>query len=236
MARIDKTGTLAQTRGRQGGIVVSSNATAGYVSAFKMPRRPRSYEQWISAERFSRFCRLWSELPAADKADWSAEAVSALWTRQDWFGQPYQPSGLNLYVMISMWHARLGLVSGVPLPTGTLPAATVGFTAVTSGGWTTFGTNNVLLTATQSPALSYRYLLFDSDLRRGTGTNEMRGQYRPMDQWDLYGGGTRYLYGGNAADGSCFFRNLVMPWRAVFLTEDLKPAAAITGTYRSPTV
>lgn len=236
MARIDQNGTLAQTRGKQGGVVVSSNASGGYVRSWVMPRRPLTYDQWLTAVQFRNIAKMWSELPAGDKADWSAEAESTVWERADWFGQPYQPSGLNLYMMIWTWYYRLGGTTAAPLPSGSLPVATLNFTVATDGAWTTWANNNILLTASQSPAGSYRYVLFDADLRRGTGSDSMRGNYRPLEQWDLNDGATKTLYGGNAAAGSCFFRNLVMPWRAVFLTEDLKPSPPIIGTYRSPVV
>lgn len=235
MAKLDRAGTLAQTRGKQGGIVVSSNASAAYVRPWAMPRRPRTYEQWLSANRFREAAQRWSEVSAEDKATWSAEAADPLWQRQDWFGQAYQPSGLNLYIMVWMWYWRLGGYTVPPVPSGALPVATLGITVETSGAWTTYADNNILISTTQAPSGSYRYLLFDADLRRGKGSQDMHGNYRPHTQWDLNTGATKTLYGGNAGEGSGYFRDLIMVWRATFLTEDLKAAAPIYGTYRSPT-
>lgn len=236
MAILDKSGTLAQTRGKQGGVVVSSNETAGYVRSWFMPRRPRTYDQWLMASRFRSAVKMWAAMSAEDKAVWNAEALDPLWSRSDWFGQPYQPSGLNLYVMIWMWYYRLGGYTAPPWPSGPLPVATLGFTVETSGAWTSWSNNNILLTASQDPVDSYRYVFFDVDSRRGTGTNDMTGNYRAFTQWDLHDGATKTLYGGNASTGSGWFRNLILIWRAVFLTEDLKPSPPIYGTYRSPTV
>lgn len=123
MAKLDATGTLAQTRGRQGGVVVSSNQSGSYVRAWFMPRNPKTPEQLAWQRNWSEWGRGWAALTAGQRALWQTESGSSTWTRTDWFGQPYQPTGLNLWMMVCAMRTALGLAISSTPPTGTPPAS-----------------------------------------------------------------------------------------------------------------
>jgi hypothetical protein len=128
MGKLDSTGTLAQTRGRQGGLVVSSNSSGGYARAWFMPRNPRTESQLAWARKWQEWIQKWTELTAGQRATWEAAALDATWTRADWFGQTYQPSGLNLWIMIAALRDSLGLALSITAPTGTPPTNAISCT------------------------------------------------------------------------------------------------------------
>jgi hypothetical protein len=121
MGKLDSTGTLAQTRGRQGGVVVSSNQTGSYARAWFMPRVPRTPDQLAWSRNWAQWAKAWAALTDVQRAAWDTASTAATWTRADWFGQTYQPSGFNLWMMIAAMKNSVGVALSATPPSGTPP-------------------------------------------------------------------------------------------------------------------
>jgi hypothetical protein len=101
MAIIDKTSSWYSIRGRVGGLSVSSNAQNSYIRALKPPNPSASPSQAQQRADWSGLFGLWRSLGPVLQGLWNSAAATPTWTRTDWYGNPYQMSGLNLFLAIN---------------------------------------------------------------------------------------------------------------------------------------
>lgn len=180
MAKLDSTGTLSQTRGRTGAIVVSSNASGSYARAWFMPRNPRTPAQLAWQRNWQEWTALWTALSSATRGTWETASAAAVWTRTDWFGQPYQPSGFNLWLMICAIRSALGLTISSSPPSGSVPTGTLtcslGLTnidPVNGGRWCE-------LYLSQSNTSAWAYVEFQTAWMVSANGSARNKPYRPL--------------------------------------------------------
>lgn len=229
MGKLDATGTLAQTRGRQGGLVVSSNQSGSYVRAWFMPRRPKTPAQVAWANKWNNWAKSWTGLSDAERLDWEAESQTATWTRADWFGQTYQPSGLNLWMMIASIRTALGLALSDTPPSGVSPGAAIGCTMNLTPTDPVTGAHLCFLTVTQAAPATWAYAQIETSWLISADGAARNKPYRPFVAQSV---GTNTLIDASARANEicgwlypqtrCWFR-----WRG--LTADLIPGLWQSG-------
>jgi hypothetical protein len=123
MAIIDKTSSWYSIRGRVGGLSVSSNAQSSYIRALRPPVVSASPGQSEQRQAWANIFGLWKSLGPVIQALWIAAAATPAYTRNDWYGNPYQMSGVNLFLSINrISYAALGTYQLTP-PAGAAPSA-----------------------------------------------------------------------------------------------------------------
>jgi hypothetical protein len=117
MATLNKLSVLADLRGKVGGLVVSSNAGAGYVKPFIPPALKRTIYQQLQRGWFAEASQAWTWLDEGDQNDWSDCAASPGYERHDWFGNAYKLTGAQLWVStyLALKRCGLGVPEGPPL-------------------------------------------------------------------------------------------------------------------------
>jgi hypothetical protein len=143
MAKLSEDSTLAGVRGKTGGLVVSSNASGGYVRPWFMPRVPRTPEQTAWSAKFGGWVQAWAMLDNSTQGLWETASGLSVWTRTDWFGQPYQPSGFNLWIMVAAIRDSLGLTPLLTPPSGSAPGGVFNC-LLTLPHWTSTGHAGVM--------------------------------------------------------------------------------------------
>lgn len=125
MGKLSDESILSGVRGKTGGLVVSSNATGGYVRPWFMPRVPRTPEQTAWVAKWNGWVQQWKTLDSGGMAAWSTASEDSVWTRTDWFGQAYQPTGFNLWLIVQSMRDSVGLgVTNTP-PSPVPPAGVI---------------------------------------------------------------------------------------------------------------
>lgn len=123
MARVNSASQVADTRGKIGGTVVSSNAQGAYMKSFVPPTLCRTPAQQAQRAQFARYCEVWQGLTPELHALWNATAALPGYERLDWWGNPYSMSGQNLFLATATLLIRVGVpvplvppLSGIPPP------------------------------------------------------------------------------------------------------------------------
>lgn len=123
MAVIDKSSSWYAIRGKVGGLCVSSNGQASYIKALKPPSRSASPLQTKQRSEWSSLFGLWRSLGAVIQGLWATAAAGPSYTRYDWFGQPYQMTGMNLFFSINRVSFQCFGTYQIAPPAAGLPAA-----------------------------------------------------------------------------------------------------------------
>lgn len=180
MAKLDSTGTLSQTRGRTGGLVVSSNQSGSYARAWFMPRNPKTPAQLAWQRNWQAWASIWTGYSSAVRDTWDVQSAEPVWERTDWFGQPYQPTGYNLFMMICAIRTALGLTLSSSPPSGTVPSGTLAATMDLTGSDPVTGAKICLLTMTQSNTNDWDYIEFQGSWLVSANGSARNKPYRPL--------------------------------------------------------
>ena len=88
---------LTAMSGSVGGLTFSHNRGGAYVRDRAIPTQPNTFQQVIIKAIFGTLSGLWSSLlTAAQRDDWDLYAAATPLT--DKLGQPFFPTGLNMYI------------------------------------------------------------------------------------------------------------------------------------------
>lgn len=182
MGKLSQDSTLAGLRGKVGGLVVSSNKSGGYVRPWFMPRVPRTAEQSAWVTKWAAWSTAWKDLSGEEQTAWIDASDDAVWERVDWFGQPYQPSGFNLWMIVAAMRDSVGLGLSDTPPTGAAPAGafTMSFALTT---WTSGTLSQMALGST--PPTGGVYVQVETSFVNGAYAVGQNKPYRPFyaDEW-----------------------------------------------------
>lgn len=177
MATLDKTGTLAQLRGRVGGTVVSSNGQAAYVKAYAPPVRPRTPAQQEQRRLLAAAALAWQTDGLPYVAAWAAAAADPAFTRYDWFGNPYQMTAQQLYVATWLCLQRVTVpVLSLPPAASTPPTPPTAVAVLRSS----ISPGPCQLALSPSSIAPGDYVLVDARLQTGFRALALNGPYSPL--------------------------------------------------------
>ena len=207
MAKLDSTSVLAGSRGRVGGVVVSSNRSGGYLRPWFMPRVPRTPDQQAWVAKWNSWIQIWKGLSDTDKGLWTTASALPVWTRTDWFGQLYQPNGMNLWLIVAaMRDAGLPIVTTPP--SGSAPSG-VFYAGIYLQGWTSPSPSGLAFSPASPSGVVYAQV--EVSFYNGTWLNGQNKPYRPF--WSgAYVAGVQIDVGAQIAD----LVGRVYGWTGVF--------------------
>ena len=99
MARIKFGMMMTDARGKLGGQVFSKNRSGAIVRTKVTPRNPQTFAQASARSRLGSFSSGWASLTEEMREGWNSAAAGVTLTNV--FGDAYNPSGKNYYVMLN---------------------------------------------------------------------------------------------------------------------------------------
>jgi hypothetical protein len=92
-------GIAGELAGSIGGTTYARNKAGAYARAWAKPVNPNTTAQSVARGNFAYGSGMWATLTLAQKEAWNAYALSI--TRVNRFGQPYTPSGRQIYMELA---------------------------------------------------------------------------------------------------------------------------------------
>ena len=129
MGTVDPSSAGADIRGRVGGTVSSSNAQAHYVKAFVPPTQSRTPARQEQRRIFKLLSQAYAALDWVPRAAWMSCAADPAYARFDWWGNPYQLTGGQLFISVASDLLRVGLPVPTSPPDGASPPSPPTLTA-----------------------------------------------------------------------------------------------------------
>jgi len=144
MASIQLGPLVTSIRGKFGGGIFQGGRTGFQLRILKTPPKNKSTLQSGARQRYSTLCFTWRTLAQVDRDAWNTAASITTWYNAD--GDPYNPSGFNLYMATNLSLTATGSTAlTTPQAPALLPA--LGITSVTSNS----GANTITLVFTNTP-------------------------------------------------------------------------------------
>ncbi len=119
MALIKLGPTVVDIRGTVGGLTFSRSKPGSWVRPWSRPVDPKEPRQQLSRVFQGATVRAWSNLSPAHQLEWDLFAADPQQELFNRFGEPYQASGFQWFVMINRWRRTVGQgITNQPPPSG----------------------------------------------------------------------------------------------------------------------
>lgn len=123
---------FGQASGSVAGTTYSHNRYGPYMRTKAIPTDPRSAKQLVVRSRMGNLSQSWRALTAAQRLAWNTQAVGITFT--DALGNPYNPTGAQLYVGLNQNRVMLSLaIATTPPALQTQAVITTGSSTAVSG-------------------------------------------------------------------------------------------------------
>lgn len=100
MTSFKLSGLLSDAVGKLGGSTFTRNRSGIYMRQWRTPINPRSAAQQSARALLTQVSQHWATMDSADRDKWEDAASKLTWTNR--FGDPYSPSGFDLFCMCNI--------------------------------------------------------------------------------------------------------------------------------------
>lgn len=114
-------------RGKMGGTLMTKNRFGACAGNYRNHSNPRTVGQQNQRAKFGQVVSYWAtQLDESERAAWDSEALNPQWEQTPPFGDPYQPSGFQLFTICNLggYSDVFPLVTPPNYPTWDIPVIT----------------------------------------------------------------------------------------------------------------